>query len=197
MPTSALAFAFAAYLLGSIPVGLLLARRRGVDVRRVGSGNIGATNVARSLGKKLGIVVLLGDLLKGALPLLAFRWLGLDRQLAPVWLTIVGVAPVLGHCFPLWLRLRGGKGVSTSLGVFLVLAPALAGLGVLAFALLYRTFRIASVGSMGAAISVATALWLFDHPPAEVQLGIAIALIILIQHRQNIRRLFGGSELRV
>lgn len=184
-----------AYLLGSIPFGLILARRRGVDVRQVGSGNIGATNVARSLGKKLGLVVLVLDVAKGAVPVLALGALPLAAH--PWLVTAVGVAPILGHCFPVWLRLHGGKGVATALGVFLALAPAVAGMAVALFAALYATFRVVSLGSMSAGVAVPVLLWATGRPAPEVTLGVVGAAIILVQHRQNIRRLLRRAELGV
>lgn len=193
----AIAFIAGAYLLGSIPFGLILGRLRGVDVREVGSGNIGATNVARSLGKKLGLVVLVLDLAKGALPVLLLRRLGLDARVHPFLLTAVGMAPILGHCFPVWLRLRGGKGVATALGVFLAMDPAVTGMAALVFAVLYALFRVVSLGSMIATVSLATLLWLLDRPVPEVALGVLTAALILVQHRQNIRRLLRRAELGV
>src|SRR5262249_23957567 len=109
----------AGYLVGTLPTGLLVARARGVDIRTVGSGNIGATNVARALGKKLGGLVLAVDALKGFLP----TFLAARAGLAPEIVAAVGLATILGHIFPLWLRFRGGKGVATGLGVFLAVAP--------------------------------------------------------------------------
>lgn len=184
-----------AYLLGSIPFGLILGRRRGVDVRQVGSGNIGATNVARSLGKKLGLVVLALDMAKGAIPVLALRWLALDEH--PLLLTAVGIAPILGHCFPIWLRLHGGKGVATALGVFLALEPAVAGMAVAVFAVVYALFRVVSLGSMSATVAVPVLLWALGRPAPEVALGVLGAAIIIIQHRENIRRLLRRAELGV
>jgi glycerol-3-phosphate acyltransferase PlsY len=192
----AIAFIAAAYLLGSIPFGLMLGRLRGVDVREVGSGNIGATNVARSLGKKLGLVVLVLDLAKGALPVLLFERLGLGR-VHPFALTAVGLAPILGHCFPVWLRLRGGKGVATALGVFLAIDPAITGMAVLVFAVLYALFRVVSLGSMVATVALAALLWLLGRPAPEIALGILATALILVQHRQNIRRLLRRAELGV
>lgn len=193
----AIAFVAGAYLLGSIPFGLILGRLRGVDVREVGSGNIGATNVARSLGKKLGLVVLVLDLAKGALPVLLLRRLGLDARVHPFLLTAVGMAPILGHCFPVWLRLRGGKGVATALGVFLAMDPVVTGMAALVFAVLYALFRVVSLGSMIATVSLATLLWLLDRPVPEIALGVLAAALILVQHRQNIRRLLRRAELGV
>lgn len=193
----AIAFVAGAYLLGSIPFGLILGRLRGIDVRQVGSGNIGATNVARSLGKKLGLVVLVLDLAKGALPVLLVRRLGLDERVHPFLLTAVGLAPVLGHCFPVWLRLRGGKGVATALGVFLAMDPAVTGMAALVFAVLYALFRVVSLGSMIATVSLAALLWLLGRPPPEIALGMLVTALILVQHRQNIRRLLRRAELGV
>lgn len=186
-----------AYLLGSIPFGLILGRRRGVDVRQVGSGNIGATNVARSLGKKLGLVVLALDMAKGAIPVLALRWLALDERAHPLLLTAVGIAPIVGHCFPIWLRLHGGKGVATALGVFLALEPAVAGMAVAVFAVVYALFRVVSLGSMSATVAVPVLLWALGRPAPEVALGVLGAAIIIIQHRENIRRLLRRAELGV
>ena len=199
MSDTALAIAFiaGAYLLGSIPFGLILGRLRGVDVRQVGSGNIGATNVARSLGKKLGLVVLVLDLAKGALPVLLLRRLGLDERVHPFLLTAVGLAPILGHCFPVWLRLRGGKGVATALGVFLAMDPAVTGMAVLVFAALYALFRVVSLGSMIATVSLTALLWLLGRPAPEIALGVLVTALILVQHRQNIRRLLRRAELGV
>lgn len=193
----AIAFVAGAYLLGSIPSGLILGRLRGIDVRHVGSGNIGATNVARSLGKKLGLVVLVLDLAKGALPVLLLRRLGLDDRVHPFLLTAVGLAPILGHCFPLWLRLRGGKGVATALGVFLAMDPAVTGMVVVVFAALYALFRVVSLASMIATLALAVLLWLLDRPAPEIALGVLAAALILVQHRQNIRRLLRRAELGV
>lgn len=186
-----------AYLLGSVPFGLLLGRLRGVDVRTVGSGNIGATNVARSLGKRLGLLVLLLDALKGALPMLVLRWLDLAARTSPFLVTACGLAAVCGHCFPVWLRFRGGKGVATSLGVFLAVAPAVTGIAVAIFAALYAAFRIVSIGSLAAALAFPALMWLLHRPVAEIALSVAVLAIILIKHRGNIGRLLRREESKV
>ncbi len=196
-PVFAALFIAGAYLTGSIPFGLLLGRRRGVDVRAVGSGNIGAANVARSLGKKLGVVVLLLDLLKGAGPLLLLSYLGPTPPAYPYLITAVGVAAISGHCFSVWLRFRGGKGVSTALGVFLTLSPGITAIGVGVFAVLYALSRRVSLGSIGGAVSIAALLWALGRPGPEVALGAASAAIIIIQHRGNIRRLLRREELGI
>lgn len=193
----------AAYLVGSIPTGYLIGRRRGVDVRKQGSGNIGATNVARTLGRKLGILVLFLDALKGAVPLGLWRVLDLGVHielggtLAPYLITAVGLAPVIGHCFPVWLRFRGGKGVATALGVFLVADPLVVAIGVGLFAVLYAATRIVSIGSMSAAIAIPTVAAIIGRPAPIVALAIGGAVIIIAKHHQNIRRLLRRRELKV
>jgi glycerol-3-phosphate acyltransferase PlsY len=186
-----------AYFSGSIPSGLLLARARGIDIRDVGSGNIGATNVARSLGKKLGAVVLLIDALKGAIPTLVVLLLDLDTTVDPFVLTATGFAAICGHCFPVWLGFRGGKGVATSLGVFLVADPLVAGIGVATFVVLYALFRIASIGSMAGAVMFPVLLWILGRSDAVVTLGIAGAAVVIFKHRGNLVRLFTGTENKV
>jgi len=187
-----------AYGAGSIPFGLLAARSRGVDIRAVGSGNIGATNVARNLGKKLGAAVLVADVLKGALPMAAARWLlDLDAGGRPYIYAAVGLAAVIGHCFPVWLRFKGGKGVATALGVYLIVDPVAAGICVALFALAYAAFRISAVGSLSATIACPVLLWLRDQPTSLVHLALAIALVILVQHRGNVSRLWRGEENKV
>lgn len=183
-----------AYLLGSVPFGLLLGKRQGIDVRNMGSGNIGASNVARNLGKKTGILVLFLDAAKAAGPTLLARMLFERGEIAIEVLAAVALAGICGHCYSVWLKFQGGKGVATSLGVFLVIDPALAGIGILIFAGLYAAFRMVSIGSVSAAASFPFLLWIFDRPPTLVQLGIAVALIIVIKHRSNLVRLFQGSE---
>ena len=180
----------AAYLAGTVPFGVLFAKARGVDIQRVGSGNIGATNVARTLGKRLGAVVLLLDALKGALGVGAARLL----QLAPWVVAAVALAAVVGHCFPPWLRFRGGKGVATALGAFLVMDPAATGIVVLVFAALYAVTRRVSLGSLVAALAFPIALWALDRPRELVWIAAATTLLIIVRHKDNIRRLLGGSE---
>ena len=193
----ALAFVIGAYFLGAIPFGLLLARRRGVDVRLVGSGNIGATNVARTLGKKLGALVLLLDALKGAGPTWYARSLVEQGRLDVEVMAAVAIAGITGHCFCIWLKFHGGKGVATSLGVFLVVDPLSAGIGVLIFAGVYAAFRLVAISSVVAAIAFPFLLWLFGRDPALVNLGIGVALIIVIKHRSNLKRVFHGTELKL
>ena len=187
------AVAIAAYLMGSIPFGVLLARRRGLDIRKTGSGNIGATNVARTLGKKLGALVLLLDALKGALPVLAAGTLQLDFRAV----TIAGLAAILGHCFPLWLRFHGGKGVATALGVFLAVDPLATAASILVFALTYALSRLSSVGSLAASAAFPIVLWQLGRPRDLLLLGIGVALLIVVRHQDNLRRLRRGEETRI
>jgi glycerol-3-phosphate acyltransferase PlsY len=190
----AAALVVASYLLGSVPFGFLLARARGVDIRGTGSGNIGATNVSRSLGKKLGLVVLVLDALKGAVPIVAARWLELDQSVSPLVVTACGLAAICGHCFPVWLRFRGGKGVATSFGVFVAVDPVIIGLCVALFAVLYALVRIVSVGSLAAAVALPVLMWALDRPVEAQILALASSAIIVVKHRTNIARLVRGRE---
>jgi glycerol-3-phosphate acyltransferase PlsY len=186
-----------AYFLGSIPSGLMVARARGIDIREVGSGNIGATNVARSLGTKLGAIVLVFDALKGALPALAALALARRADIDPFVITAASFAAVCGHCYPVWLGFRGGKGVATSLGVFIVLAPLVTVIAGGIFAAVYLSFRIASIGSISAAAAYPPLLLAFGRGDEVVALSIATALLIIVKHRANIGRLLRRQENRV
>jgi glycerol-3-phosphate acyltransferase PlsY len=183
-----------AYLCGSVPFGLLVAKARGVDVRAVGSGNIGATNVARALGRKTGAVVLLLDALKGLAPVLATRllWPG-----EPLLAAGAGLFAILGHVFPVWLKLHGGKGVATALGVFLALTPAATGIAAAFFFAVYATKRIVSIGSLAAATALPLAMLALREPPAFVALGAAVWLLVLVRHRTNIQRLLRREERKL
>ena len=187
----------ASYLLGSIPNGLLMARMKGVDLRRTGSGNIGATNVYRSVGKGWGVAALILDALKGFVPAFLFPRLVAG---APGWLGLAcGVAAVAGHNWPVWLGFKGGKGVATSAGMLLGIAPAAAGLGLAVFAVVLALTRIVSLGSMLAAAAVAGAgVWLYgaDNRLLAGALVVMGALVV-VKHRANIRRLLAGTEPRL
>jgi glycerol-3-phosphate acyltransferase PlsY len=196
-----LAFAFA-YLLGSIPFGLLLTRAAGLgDVRQIGSGNIGATNVLRTGSRKLAALTLLLDALKGFLAVALVRQVFpandptlLFAEAGPVPAAALGA--VLGHCFPVWLRFKGGKGVATNAGVSfglgwpIGLAYALVWIAVLAAA------RISSLAGMSAVVAAAVAAALFGYPQFAPVLAVIAALILWL-HRENIRRLMRGEEPRV
>lgn len=195
-----------AYLVGSIPTGYLMGRARGIDLRRVGSGNIGATNALRILGRPAGILVLLIDALKGwvgctLIPTAAWRWLGpaANSGLAlPAWLPVLGgLAAVLGHNFTCWLRFKGGKGVATSAGVLLGLMP-IAFLAVLAtFVVTLALTRIVSLSSLLAALVLPLATWYWHRAPVLVGLAFLLAALAFYRHRANLRRLIAGTEPRL
>jgi glycerol-3-phosphate acyltransferase PlsY len=182
-----------AYLLGSIPTGVILARAKGIDLTTVGSGNIGATNAARALGRGLGALVLLGDAGKGFGAAIAARLVLADER----WIGFAGLAAVLGHVFPVWLRFRGGKGVATTLGVVLALVPWAGAAGAAAYALVYAKTRISSVGSLAGALVAALATPFFTASTPLRALVAALFLVILARHAENVRRLLRGEESRV
>lgn len=199
-----------AYLLGSIPVGYLLVRLiRHEDIRSVGSGNIGATNVLRSGGKGLGALTFLLDVLKGcsAVWFAELVWAGLVLyvHITPAmpyrdFQALGAICAVLGHMFPVWLRFRGGKGVATGFGVFLVAAPWAAIASITVFAVLLATTRFVSVASILGAASFPVFAWLFvrgDKPLFFLAVQCAVSLLIIVKHHQNIRRLLSGSESRI
>jgi acyl phosphate:glycerol-3-phosphate acyltransferase len=195
-PTTILLLA-AAYFLGSIPFGLILAKLfAGSDIRKSGSGNIGATNVARVAGPAPGILTLLLDVAKGyAAVWLAARF----TDQSSTAMALAAVAALIGHCFPVWLKFKGGKGVATALGVFLMLAP-LAALGsLLVFILVSITWRYVSLGSVSAAAVMPLLLyflWAPGHaPPLIVDLGTLFAsALVIFKHDANLQRLIDGEE---
>lgn len=198
--------ALASYLAGSIPFGLVVAKLvSGTDIREVGSGNIGATNVARTLGAKWGILVLLLDALKGLLPVLFIPALFVSPDSANFdnARVLSGVATILGHMFPLWLGFRGGKGVATSLGVILVLGPWSTLIAVIAFTLTFLISRIVALSSIVAALAFGTAQLIQFGPTAFkaekwglVAFSIAIPLLIVVRHWSNLGRIMRGEEKR-
>ena len=192
-----LAAPMGAFLCGSVPYGVIVARARGVAIQEVGSGNIGAANVARSVGKRLGALVLVLDAAKGAAPVALAAWLS-GHALAPAWLaSVCGLAAIVGHCFSPWLRFRGGKGVATTLGVFLALDPLVVGIAALVFAAIALPTRIVSLASLAAAVALPIAVFLHHRPASELALSITALALILVLHRDNLRRLRAGRENRV
>jgi glycerol-3-phosphate acyltransferase PlsY len=206
--------AFGAYLLGSIPTGFLVAKARGIDIRTVGSGNIGATNAMRVLGKPAGIAVLLMDALKGyaacalLVPLifngLAPHFSGLFQyfhnlpvELQTRYYVVAGIFAVLGHNYTCWLKFKGGKGIATTAGVYLALAPGPLGIAFVVFALALLLTRYVSVGSITAAIALVVSVWIWQPP--NVFLGIvttALGALAIYKHKGNIQRLIAGTENR-
>lgn len=180
------------YLSGSIPFGLILTKLAGLgDVRKIGSGNIGATNVLRTGNRKLAAAVLLGDALKGTVPVLVIHWLfGLEASL------VAGFGAFLGHLFPVWLKFKGGKGVATYLGVLLAAAP----LFVLVFAVVWlgmaKLFRYSSLAALTAAVAVPASLWIAGLDKVAA-LFTAMSVITILKHHTNIQRLLSGTESRI
>lgn len=182
------------YLLGSVPVGLLLTKAFSKqDPRHVGSRNIGATNIYRAAGKTLAILTLVGDALKGFIPVsLLAAW-----NFSETWIGLAGLAAFLGHLYPVFLRFRGGKGVATALGVYLGLCPLAVGITFFLFAGLLATWRIVSVGSMSAAILMPFLVWTFTRSQPYLMTSICVGLLIIYRHRANIQRLVAGQENRI
>jgi len=194
----AVALVLGGYLAGSIPFGYLVGRFvLGVDVRQVGSGNIGGTNVARAGGRKLGIVVIVLDALKAIVPVLVARRLSRGASDADLVVVAVAVAAFVGHLFPVWLGFKGGKGVATALGIFAVLAPWAALAGIVVYLSAYLATRVSSVGSLSGTVACATVTFLLNGPghPASWA-GVVLAALIFLRHRENIRRLLSGEEKR-
>lgn len=197
MAMTLLSIPIAAYLLGSIPFGWLLTRAFGRgDVRKVGSGNIGATNVARAAGLLAGILTLVLDAAKGAGAVLLAEKLANDSA---TWMMIAAFAALLGHCFPVWLKFKGGKGVAAAAGIFLVLSPLACLAAVILFLLVVIFWRYISLGSVSSAAAMPLLiyfLWAPRHaPPPAVTVGaVAAALVIIYKHRGNLQRLIEGAE---
>lgn len=190
-----------AYLVGAVPFGLLFSRAKGVDIRKVGSGNIGATNVFRSVSKTLGILTFVADALKGwvpawVFPLVAARLTGAD---APDGLGLCYAAlAIAGHTWPVYLKFKGGKGVATSAGALIGIAPASTGTGLLVWIFVFALSRYVSLASIVAAALVAGSAWVFyreQGPGLPVALTLLAALIVW-RHKANIQRLLNGTEHR-
>jgi glycerol-3-phosphate acyltransferase PlsY len=180
------------YLLGSIPTGLILAKLFSkVDPRKIGSKNIGATNIFRSAGRTLGILTLAGDLLKGAVPVvIAIQWGESD-----VWIAIAGLTPLLGHIFPIFLGFKGGKGVATALGVYLVISPIAVLIEFLIFAGIVWKWRFISLGSLICATTIPILIAFFrSDSQSYFIISVIIAALILYRHQSNISRLLQGTE---
>ena len=181
----------ASYLLGSIGFGLLVARRRNVDLRTVGSGNIGATNVGRVLGWRAGFVVLVLDMLKGFVPVAVARW-GLD--LTWPWITAVGLAATLGHVFPIWHGFRGAKGAATAGGVLIAALPAIGVATLVTYVAALKWTHVGSIGSLSAASVGAILTLFFDGREWPVTLATGLWLLVVLRHFGNLMRLLRGEE---
>jgi len=181
-----------AYLIGSIPFGVIVGRMRGFDPRAVGSGNIGMTNVARAGGSSAAAITFVGDVLKGALPVAAARMMGFP----PAILAWVALAAFLGSICSVFLRFSGGKGLSASLGVWVVLAPMPLLFALSAWGITLATTRIMSLASIVAAIVLVPVVAALSMPRPYILLAIVMSALVLIRHRENIRRLMAGEEKR-
>jgi glycerol-3-phosphate acyltransferase PlsY len=180
------------YLLGSVPSGLIIGKLSGLDVRKAGSGNIGATNVARLLGKTGGLLTLVGDTAKGFIPVLVVQQMGFSDPVT----ALVGAAAFLGHLYPIFLKFKGGKGVATGFGVLLGLAPLATTILLVIFAAVAFSTRIVSLSSMVTAIAAPLVLWLFNYSPTYIIMAVLIAIMIVFRHYANIQRLLNGTEPR-
>jgi len=182
------------YVLGSIPTGLWLGLwLRNIDIRKHGSCNIGATNTMRVLGKRLGIITLAADVLKGWLPVVAALWLNAWEYL-PI---LCGLAAILGHTFSVFLFFRGGKGVATSTGVFLGLAPVPTVIAAVVFGVVVAATRMVSAGSISAAAALSVAVFFFPATAPVRVVTVAVAVLVILKHRANLRRILKGQENRI
>ncbi len=182
----------AAYLIGAIPTGVILTRLvGGEDIRSAGSGNIGATNVYRVAGRKLGVITLVGDCLKGVIPLLIAQQ---GFNLAENGIALVALAAFIGHCYPIYLGFKGGKGVATALGIFLVLSPLSVLYLLVVFVLVLWKWRYISLASISAAATVPLLVFLLESSFALVIATLIIASLVIWKHRANIERLRSGTE---
>jgi len=180
------------YLLGSVPTGIVLTRLFSrVDPRKSGSKNIGATNIYRTAGKTLGVLTLVGDMLKGAIPI----WLAIMWGISDLWIAIVGLSPIVGHIFPIFLGFKGGKGVATALGIYLVISPIAVLIEFFLFAFIVWKWRIIALGSITCATTIPILIAFFrSDSKAYFILSVIIAALILYRHQSNIARIIQGTE---
>ena len=182
------------YIVGSIPTGVILARLfSATDIRREGSGNIGATNVYRVLGAKLGVITLVGDVVKGVVPVILARFFMADD----VWIASVALATFLGHLYPLFLRFRGGKGVATALGIFMVISPLVTAGAVIVFIVVVVKWKYVSLGSLAASASMPLFLGIGGYAVVYGALSLMIGCLIFYRHGDNIKRLREGKEKKL
>ncbi|HOP85660.1 MAG TPA: glycerol-3-phosphate 1-O-acyltransferase PlsY [Syntrophorhabdaceae bacterium] len=186
-------YAILAYLIGSIPVGIILSKFKGKDPRQVGSGNIGATNVMRTAGKLMGALTLIGDTAKGFLPVFFIQY----GEKNMVLIAFIGFAVFIGHLYPIYLKFRGGKGVATALGVYIALTPLAVLIDVLIFVLVVLKWRYVSLGSLIATCAMPIILLFLKMPSEFVSLSVLIGIFIFLKHSENIKRLKNGTENRV
>jgi glycerol-3-phosphate acyltransferase PlsY len=196
--TTAILLTAIAYLIGSVPFGLLISKAKGKDIRTMGSCNIGATNVLRCLGKPLGITCFILDVLKGYLPAALFPILGtgetgLQSSFSSIGI-LFGAAAILGHNFPVFLKFKGGKGVATSAGVLIGVAPLAVVIGLLTWAIVFRLSGYVSLGSIVAALVVILTGWVAGYSPVTAIALTLLGALTIYRHRANIQRLRNGTE---
>lgn len=180
----------ASYLIGSVPTGFILGSLSGVDIRSEGSGNIGATNVARTLGWVAGVATLLVDTAKGLIPVIFALWLGFGPDLVAT----AGLAAFLGHVFSVFLRFRGGKGVATALGILVGVTPLVAPVLVASFLVVAGLTRRVSMGSLAAAAVCPVAVWGLSYAQPYIWLSLILGVLVILRHHDNIRRMLAGKE---
>lgn len=184
----------AAFVLGSIPFGIITAKAKGIDLKKIGSGNIGATNVLRSLGKWPAVITLLGDILKGTLAVAIGKYSGVE----PLYEGLIGISAILGHNFSLFLGFRGGKGVATSLGVLVIYAPLAA---LVTLIIWIGVVLFTKYSSLGAIVSFALLpfnVMLFNfEDKTKIFVSILISLFIILRHKDNMKRLMNGTERKI
>ncbi len=198
--------AIAAYFLGSFPTGLLVGKARGIDIRKVGSGNIGATNITRALGKKVGAVVLMVDALKGWLacylaPIIAYLVTGAPEDSSAATLEQLqltgAVGAILGHNYTCWLKFKGGKGIATTAGALLALMPVGGLICIGTWIVFLALSRYVSIASIAAAVAVPLSAWLTGRSPLMIGVGLTVGALAIYKHKDNIRRLLAGAEHRI
>jgi glycerol-3-phosphate acyltransferase PlsY len=189
-------FVVLAYLLGAVPASYIAGRMaKGIDLRRHGSGNLGATNTFRVLGAKVAAPVMIFDVLKGTFPVVAFgQWDAAGAD--PRWALAYGAAAIVGHVCSIYMRFKGGKGVATSAGVFLGLAPVALGIGLAVWLVVLKTTRMVSASSILAALAVGVVLLVTPVAPEVRILGLAVVSFVVFAHRSNIGRILNGTESR-
>lgn len=181
------------FIIGSIPTGLLIAKAKGIDLRKVGSGNIGATNVLRAVGKEAALFTLLGDIVKGVVPVAIGKSFGFGVFDAG----ILGISAILGHNFSLFLKFKGGKGVATSIGVLLAFSPHAALFTITLWLLTARWTRYSSLSALIAFGLLPLSIYMLDYSNEKMIIAIAITVLIFIRHMANIKRLIQGTESKI
>jgi glycerol-3-phosphate acyltransferase PlsY len=192
MPETVLVIAFS-FIVGAIPFGVLFTKSQGIDLKKVGSGNIGATNVLRVAGKKVALMTLMGDILKGTAAVALARAVGGGTPVEGM----AGLAAVLGHDFSPFMRFRGGKGVATSLGVVLIYTPIAGILTVILWLLTVITMRYSSIGAIVSFLLMPVWILLLDYPPETLYIAVIISVLLVAKHSGNIKRLLKGTEGKI